>query len=123
MKLDPEIKRILRSNLKDILYWSVLLEYFEVHREELSWFQQIIIYRKCEKYRNYWNIERLKKTTISKNGKEIPWTVPVYPLKIFRDEVKPDDIYKINKKLKFLAIYLSPHLIKLKIHSDWQNNT
>lgn len=123
MKLDTYTKECLKSKLKDMVYWYPILYYFKEHQDELNWFQMFLLYRKAEKFRHYWNVERKKKITIMKNGKPEKTTTTTVSLKTRRRDINPQDIYRISNTLKWFSILTSPHLITLKIRDDFQNNS
>lgn len=123
MILDTYTKTCLKAKMRELVHWYPILDYFKEHQDELNWFQKFILYKKAEKFRHYWNIERIQKVTIMKNGKPTKGIKTTSPLNIRRENVNPNDMYRINPYLKLLSIMTSPHLIWLKIRDDFQNNS
>jgi len=95
MSVPQKIQEALDADLKDMIMWSRLLNLFSDYQTKLSRPEKILIYEKCECFRNFWNEDREVVYPYRRNSGEIVNQIQhVKGLNIDKKSVNPDNIYK-----------------------------
>jgi hypothetical protein len=85
-----------------LVNWNNLNNFYVNHKKDLEYRDVVELCEKCEKYRVFWNTDRMTTIQIVKNGKVSSLKRPVPGLGIERNDVapKPNNIYKHLEKME-----------------------
>lgn len=94
MALPERIQTAIDADLTDMVAWSSLLNLFSEFQSDLSLPEKIIIYHKCEEFRNFWNQDRVDIYHITRNsGEKVEQKKYIKSLDIKKSDMFPDNIY------------------------------
>lgn len=108
MKFADQLVESLKSKNRSTYDWIFLLNYFELHCDEMDVELKIKIYRKCEYLRTFFNLSTrtYKKGIHDHVTGETLWVKNIAtPLNIEACDVVPDTMYNDKDVLDQLAIW------------------
>lgn len=102
-QLHPTLENVMNKDVTSLVNWSILLSLFKEHQSDLTYQQKIEIYKKCERYREYWNSDRKEKTThINFSGEKKEIIRIKHGLGIEPEDIYDNTIYKDKDILSYL---------------------